>query len=135
MNSRSSIFMKAFLELCYDSLDDHVPGRVARTAQKCIEEHKQERIIFLASPDSVVLTGEILKGSEPNPAAVYEITKDPNYMFDAYKAAWRCVDRAGKAGTSPEDVVVDYTGKHDVYVRMLDQGGVWRRDYNGFSLF
>lgn len=31
--------------------------------------------------------------------------------------------------------VCDLTGKHDVYVRMLDQGGVWRRDYNGFSLF
>ena len=81
------------------------------------------------------MAGEIPKSREPEPDVVYEITEDPNSMFESYKAARRCVDRAGKAGTSPEDVVVDYTGRHEVYTRMLDQGGVWRKDYDGFSLY
>ena len=46
--------------------------------KKSIEEHKPERIVFLASHDSVALAGEILKSREPKPVAVYEITKDPN---------------------------------------------------------
>jgi len=84
-----------------------------------INAHHPERIFFLASHDSVALAGEILKGREPKPAAVYEITDDPNSMFESYKAARRCVDRAGKAGALPEDVVVDYTGGTKVMTAAL----------------
>lgn len=84
-----------------------------------IDANRPERIVFLASHDSVTLAGEILKGRDPKPAAVYEITDDPNSMFESYKAARRCVDRAGKAGALPEDVVVDYTGGTKVMTAAL----------------
>ncbi len=87
--------------------------------KKSIEEHRPEKIIFLASHDSVALAGDILKGREPKPAVVYEITEDPNSMFESYKASRRCVDRAGKSGKSPEDVVVDYTGGTKVMTAAL----------------
>lgn len=94
-------------------------GGSSEPLRKSIEEHKPERVIFLASHDSVSLAGEILKGREPKPAAVYEITEDPNSMFESYKAARRCVDRAGNSGVSPEDVVVDYTGGTKVMTAAL----------------
>lgn len=84
-----------------------------------IDAHRPEKIFFLASHDSVALAGEILKGREPKPAAVYEITDDPNSMFESYKAARRCVDRAVKTGALPEDVVVDYTGGTKVMTAAL----------------
>lgn len=84
-----------------------------------IDAHGPEKIFFLASHDSVALAGEILKGRDPKPAAVYEITDDPNSMFESYKAARRCVDRAGKAGELPEDMVVDYTGGTKVMTAAL----------------
>ncbi len=84
-----------------------------------INAHHPERIFFLASHDSIALAGEILKGCEPKPAAVYEITDDPNSMFESYKAARRCVDRAVKAGALPEEVVIDYTGGTKVMTAAL----------------
>jgi len=87
--------------------------------KRSIDANRPERIVFLASHDSVALAGEILKGHEPKLSAVYEITDDPNSMFESYKAARRCVDRAGKAGASPEDVVVDYTGGTKVMTAAL----------------
>jgi CRISPR-associated protein (TIGR02710 family) len=87
--------------------------------KKSIEEHKPEKIVFLASHDSVSLAGEILKGLGPKPPSFFEITEDPNSMFESYKAARRCVDRAGKTGASPKDVVVDYTGGTKVMTAAL----------------
>jgi CRISPR-associated protein (TIGR02710 family) len=87
--------------------------------RKSINAHQPEQIVFLASHDSVSLAGEILKSREPKPAAVYEITEDPNSMFESYKAARRCVDRAGKAGVLPANVVVDYTGGTKVMTAAL----------------
>jgi CRISPR-associated protein (TIGR02710 family) len=87
--------------------------------KKSIDTHQPGRIIFLASHDSITLAGEILKGFHPKPNAVFEITEDPNSMFESFKAAQRCVNRAGKSGNHPEDVVVDYTGGTKVMTAAL----------------
>jgi len=94
--------------------------------KKSIDIHKPERIIFLASHDSVALAGDILKDRDPKPAAVYEITEDPNSMFESYKAARRCVDRAGKSGVLPEDLIVDYTGGTKVMTAALILAAIGR---------
>jgi hypothetical protein len=94
--------------------------------KKSIEEHKPERIIFLASHDSVALAGEILRGREPKPTAVYEITEDPNSMFESFKAVRRCVDRAGKVGVLPANVVIDYTGGTKVMTAVLILAAIGR---------
>jgi hypothetical protein len=49
--------------------------------KKSIDIHQPERIIFLASLDSITVASEIMKGREPKPSAVYEIMEDPNSMF------------------------------------------------------
>jgi CRISPR-associated protein (TIGR02710 family) len=105
--------------------------------KKSIEKHKPDRILFLASHGSVAMAGEVLKGHEPKPAAVYEITDDPNSLYESYKAARRCVDRAGKAGASPKDVVVDYTGGTKVMTAALILAAIgqpYRFNYVGGEL-
>lgn len=87
--------------------------------KKSIENHKPARIVFLASHDSISLSGEILKDLSPRPAVENEITENPNVMFECYKAARRCVDRVKAAGATPGDVVVDYTGGTKVMTAAL----------------
>ncbi|MDO9559797.1 MAG: hypothetical protein Q7I89_08950 [Syntrophales bacterium] len=86
---------------------------------KSIVSHRPENIIFLASHDSVALAGDILKKLDFKPAAVYEITDDPNSMFECYKKARRCVDRTKKMGVAPQNVIVDYTGGTKVMTAAL----------------
>ena len=67
---------------------------------KSIKVHKPEKIIFLASQDSVSLSGEIFRSVGYKPSSEFEITEDPNLLFECYKSARRCIDRINKAGVS-----------------------------------
>jgi len=87
--------------------------------KKSITCHKPEKIIFLASHDSIILAGDILNHLTPKPAAEFEITDDPNIMFECYMAARRCVDRIKKKDIPAEQVVVDYTGGTKVMTASL----------------
>ncbi|MBA4395771.1 MAG: TIGR02710 family CRISPR-associated protein [Syntrophus sp. (in: bacteria)] len=86
---------------------------------KSIVSHQPGNIIFLASHDSVALAGEILKMLDFRPAASYEITDDPNIMYECYKKARSCVDRTKKMGVAPQNVIVDYTGGTKVMTAAL----------------
>ncbi len=85
-------------------------GRSPEPLKKSIAEYKPDRIIFLASHDSIPLSGEIIKSLDYSPQVKYEITDDPNLMFECYRKACRCVSRVKKADVSPKEVMVDYTG-------------------------
>jgi len=87
--------------------------------KKSIEEYKPEQIIFLASHDSVALSGELFKSLDYHPKVSYEITEDPNLMFECYKKARQCMDRVKKARVSPNEVMVDYTGGTKVMTAAL----------------
>jgi len=86
---------------------------------KSIDYHQPGLIIFLASHDSVRMAGEIFSNSHDKPAAEFEITDDPNLMYECYKAARRCVDRVRRKNLPPEDVIVDYTGGTKVMTAAL----------------
>ena len=86
---------------------------------KSIEANRPEKIIFLASQDSVLLAGDIFKPLNFKPKTEFEITEDPNLMFECYKAARRCVDRVRKIDVPPEEVMVDYTGGTKVMTAAL----------------
>lgn len=87
--------------------------------QKSILEHKPDKIVFLASHDSILKAGEIVSVLTAKPSVETEITENPNIMFECYKAARKCVDRVRKAGTAPENVLVDYTGGTKVMTAAL----------------
>ncbi len=87
--------------------------------KKSIEANHPDRVIFLASHDSVSLSGEVLRGLESKPSQEYEITEDPNLLFECYKAARRCVDRVKKRNVSYNEVLVDYTGGTKVMTAAL----------------
>jgi len=55
--------------------------------KKSIEINRPERVIFMASHDSVSLAGEVFKGLDKKPSAAYEITEDPNLLYKCYKLA------------------------------------------------
>jgi CRISPR-associated protein (TIGR02710 family) len=86
---------------------------------KSIKEHKPERVIFLASHDTVTKSGEDLIRMTPRPATEYEITEDPNLLYECYKAARRCVDRIRRMQVTSSDVLVDYTGGTKVMTSAL----------------
>ncbi len=86
---------------------------------KSIMYHRPEKIIFLASHDSVSVAGEVLKKLDYKPGVIYEITDDPNIMFMCYKKARLCAERAKQMGVAPESVVVDYTGGTKVMTAAL----------------
>jgi CRISPR-associated protein (TIGR02710 family) len=87
--------------------------------QKSIREHQPEKIVFLASHDSILKAGEILSVLSAKPSVQSEITENPNIMFECYKAARKCVERVRKTGIAPEDVLVDYTGGTKVMTAAL----------------
>jgi len=86
---------------------------------KSIKMHTPEQIIFLASHDSVSLSGEIFKSVGFNPAVKFEITEDPNLMFECYKAARRCMKRVKETEVPSKEVMVDYTGGTKVMTAAL----------------
>ena len=75
-----------------------------------LEVNSPERVVFLASHDSVTLSGDVFKYLDFKPAAEFEITEDPNLLFECYKAARSCVDRVKRSNISSKDILVDYTG-------------------------
>ncbi len=87
--------------------------------KKSLSLYNPERIVFLASHDSIALAGDVLKSCARKPQVNYEITENPNSIFESYKAARRCVDRIMKADQPPCDVVVDYTGGTKVMTAAL----------------
>jgi len=87
--------------------------------KKSIETNHPEHIIFLASHDSVSLSGKVLMDIKLKPSTEYEITEDPNLLFECYKAARRCVDRVKKKNVSYKRVLVDYTGGTKVMTAAL----------------
>lgn len=86
---------------------------------KSIHYHKPDKIIFLASQDSILRAGDILKSLDFRPLCEFEITENPNSMFDCYVTARRCVDRAKKMAITAEHTVVDYTGGTKVMTAAL----------------
>ncbi len=86
---------------------------------KSIAEHKPERIIFFASHNSVIKAAEIVTLLNFKPQIEYEITEDPNSLYECYKAARRCVDRINKCKIEPKDIIVDYTGGTKVMTAAL----------------
>ncbi len=87
--------------------------------KKSLEVHRPERIVFLASHDSTALAGEILRFLDYKPPTLYEITEDPNIMYECYRAARRCVDRAKQTDIAATDITVDYTGGTKVMTAAL----------------
>lgn len=86
---------------------------------RSIEANRPERIVFLASHDSIAKAGKVFEPLDFKPYAEYEITQDPNILFESYRAARRCVDRVKKHGVRPQDVTVDYTGGTKVMTAAL----------------
>jgi len=86
---------------------------------KSIMTHRPEKIIFLASHESVSLAGDILKKLDFKPIPIYEITDDPNIMFECYKKARHCAERVKAMNISPDNVIVDYTGGTKVMTAAL----------------
>ncbi|MGD9157365.1 MAG: TIGR02710 family CRISPR-associated CARF protein [Desulfobacteraceae bacterium] len=86
---------------------------------KSISYHKPEKIIFLASQDSILLAGDILKSIDYKPDTEFEITENPNMMFECYGAARRCIDRVKRKNIKPDHVIVDYTGGTKVMTASL----------------
>ena len=77
---------------------------------RSIEAKQPAEVVFLASHSSVSLAGDVFKPLASKPHAEYEITENPNILYDCYCAARKCVERIKKKGISPEHVTVDYTG-------------------------
>ena len=101
---------------------------------KSIQAHKPEKIIFLASHDSVSLSGEIFRSVGYKPSSEFEITEDPNLLFECYKSARRCIDRVNKTGISSDEVLADYTGGTKVMTAALilaTAGQKYRFNYVG----
>ena len=86
---------------------------------RSIRENRPERIVFLASHDSISLSGEILKALDFKPTVEYEITENPNLMYECYKAARDCITRVQSRKVYPEHVMVDYTGGTKVMTAAL----------------
>ena len=84
-----------------------------------LKTHVPERVVFLASHDSVSLSRDVFKHLDFKPAVEYEITEDPNLMFECYKAARRCLDRVIRTGVSSDEIMVDYTGGTKVMTAAL----------------
>ncbi len=105
--------------------------------KKSIDEHRPERIIFFASHDSILKAGEVLLQPDIKPKVESEITENPNSLFECYKAARRCVDRAVKSGVPEDDIIVDYTGGTKVMTAALilsTVGATFRFNYVGGDL-
>jgi len=103
--------------------------------KKSIAEHRPARLIFFVSHESNAKLGEVLQvdGYKPDKIET-EITENPNSLFDCYKAARQCVDRAVRAGLPDSEIMVDYTGGTKVMSASLllaTAGCAYRFNYVG----
>jgi len=87
--------------------------------KKSIAAHQPEMIIFLASQDSLLNAGEVLKALESKPEKEFEIVEDPNSILECYQKARACVARAKKYESDPASITVDYTGGTKVMTAAL----------------
>ncbi|MBN1626528.1 MAG: TIGR02710 family CRISPR-associated protein [Deltaproteobacteria bacterium] len=91
---------------------------------KSIQSYSPAKIIFFASHDSVSLSGDIFKALDFKPASEFEITENPNSIFECCKAALRAIERVKKAGITCSEVMVDYTGGTKVMTASLIMAAV-----------
>ena len=87
--------------------------------KKSIELYRPAHIVFFASHDSTMLSGDIIKGLDPRPSVEFEITEDPNSLYESYRAARRGIDRIKRQCIPHEEVMVDYTGGTKVMTAAL----------------
>lgn len=78
--------------------------------KKSLAEHQPDIVIFFASHDSIIKSGEIFKDLATKPKIETEITENPNSLYECYVTAKRCVARAAKHEMPEQDIIVDYTG-------------------------
>ena len=75
-----------------------------------IRFHQPETILFLASHDSVIKSGDIQTQLGYKPIIKFEITEDPDNLRQCYEAARACLARLEPIETDLGEVMVDYTG-------------------------
>jgi CRISPR-associated protein (TIGR02710 family) len=78
--------------------------------KKSVAQHQPDILIFFASHDSILKAGEVLQDAVIRPKTETEITENPNSLYECYKAAKRCVDRASRFDMPEQDIIIDYTG-------------------------
>lgn len=109
-------------------------GGSTEPLKKSLAFHKPGHVIFMASHDTVSLAGDIIKSLDYRPVVQYEITEDPNRMFECYKKARNCIDRVRRSGVARNDVMVDYTGGTKVMtaaIILAAAGNAFRFHYVG----
>lgn len=86
-------------------------GGSSEPLKKSIAEQRPERLIFFASHESNAKLGDVLRVEGYKPSKIEtEITENPNSLYECYKTARCCVERASRTGVSDQDILVDYTG-------------------------
>lgn len=78
--------------------------------KKSLAQHQPDVVIFFASHDSVLKAGDVVQDVLIRPKTETEITENPNSLYECYKAAKRCVERAARQEIPDKDIIVDYTG-------------------------
>lgn len=78
--------------------------------KKSVAQHQPDVVIFFASHDSVLKAGDVLQDAVIRPKTETEITENPNSLYECYKAAKRCVERASRFDMPEQDIIIDYTG-------------------------
>lgn len=78
--------------------------------KKSLAQHQPDVVIFFASHDSVLKAGDVFQDSATKPKTETEITENPNSLYECYKSAKRCVERAARQEIPDKDIIVDYTG-------------------------
>ncbi len=104
---------------------------------KSISTYGPEKVIFLASHDSVPISHTILSAMLKKPAVEFVITENPNSLYDCYCKARECIDRVGKTNFAPHEIMVDYTGGTKVMTAALllaALGRSYRFNYVGGAL-
>lgn len=103
--------------------------------KKSIAGHQPERLIIFASHDSNIKLGEVLQIEGYKPVKIETaITENPNSLYECYKTAKHCIDRAERAGVPDTDILVDYTGGTKVMSAALllaTAGRAYRFNYVG----
>ncbi len=104
---------------------------------KSINRYEPEKIIFLASHNSVPISHTILSTMVQKPTAEFVITEDPNSLYECYTKALECIDRIRKTKIAAHEVMVDYTGGTKVMTAsllMAALGRAYRFNYVGGKL-
>ncbi len=78
--------------------------------KKSLAEHQPDVVIFFASHDSVLKAGDVVQDVLIRPKTEIEITENPNSLYECYKSAKRCVERAARQEIPDKNIIVDYTG-------------------------